>query len=34
MPDATRVVHAALARGINFFDSARACTDSEEKLGA
>ena len=31
--EATRVVHAALDNGINFFDSARAYTDSETKIG-
>ena len=32
--DATAVVHEALALGINFIDTARAYTDSEEKIGA
>jgi predicted aldo/keto reductase-like oxidoreductase len=31
--EAERILHQALDRGINFFDSARAYTDSEEKMG-
>jgi predicted aldo/keto reductase-like oxidoreductase len=31
--EAAQVFHRALERGINFFDSARAYTDSEEKMG-
>jgi predicted aldo/keto reductase-like oxidoreductase len=31
--EAERLLHHALDRGINFFDSARAYTDSEEKMG-
>ena len=31
--EAERILHHALDRGINFFDSARAYTDSEEKIG-
>lgn len=30
---AERILHHALDRGVNFFDSARAYTDSEEKMG-
>jgi len=33
MSEAETVVNRALERGINFFDTARAYTDSEEKLG-
>jgi aryl-alcohol dehydrogenase-like predicted oxidoreductase len=32
-PEAGRILKAALDRGINFIDTARAYTDSEEKLG-
>ena len=32
-PEAVRVIHAAVDTGINFFDTARAYTDSEIKLG-
>ncbi len=31
---AVRLIHMALRGGVNFFDTARACSDSEEKLGA
>ncbi len=31
--EAERILKAAVARGINFFDSARGYTDSEEKMG-
>lgn len=31
--EAEKVLHAALEAGINFFDTARAYTDSEEKMG-
>ena len=31
--EATRIMHAAIAGGVNFFDTARFYTDSEEKLG-
>jgi len=33
MEEAGKVLHAALDSGINFFDTARAYTDSEEKIG-
>ncbi|MDR3296321.1 MAG: aldo/keto reductase, partial [Clostridiales Family XIII bacterium] len=32
--DATRILQKALDAGINFFDTARSYTDSEEKIGA
>ncbi|MFH1511465.1 MAG: aldo/keto reductase, partial [Candidatus Woesearchaeota archaeon] len=31
--EATKVIHACLEEGINFFDTARAYSDSEEKIG-
>jgi aryl-alcohol dehydrogenase-like predicted oxidoreductase len=31
---AARILHRALDRGINYFDTARSYTDSEEKIGA
>jgi aryl-alcohol dehydrogenase-like predicted oxidoreductase len=33
MPEAVRILHRAFDAGINFYDTARAYTDSEEKLG-
>ena len=34
MPEATRILRRAFDAGINFYDTARGYTDSEEKLGA
>jgi len=34
LPEAVRILRRALDAGINFYDTARAYTDSEEKLGA
>ena len=34
MAEAVRILHRAVEAGVNFFDTARVYTDSEEKLGA
>ena len=33
MPEATRLLRTAFAAGVRFFDTARAYSDSEEKIG-